>query len=608
MVVRQFVTACVTIARASAIDLDCRRHATAVMVAAVGQERPPMKKISFLACCAALAGCASSAPVAGRSENPRLSQARDLGPAPRDNTYRMVIGLRMPALDRLNSFLAKRDPNGDVFSPADFADTFAASASDYAQMATWLRSHGLTVERTTAGRTTITVSGSTDAFEHAFGSPVHSFSDASGEFDAFVKLPNYPIELSGIVSGEIGLDGEPKWFSHRIVPSPTDPQLSVNTSLNAWDIEQLYQTATITGTFPSGTNTPKVATPGMGETIAILGAGGAPQLNTDINGTGGYMTRYKPYGLSSLPATGGGYSIVNVGGPSRDGMQADAGEYGENVLDIDMVLAMAPYAKIVHVLTATNSPGLFTDGISYIVNQLPAAHTVSVSYGGCERYSSTEMPVMSALMAQAKAQGQVWFFASGDSGTDGCREVDPNNPTGPGMNKIISAGWPASDPNVIGVGGTQLQTINNKLTEVAWVNGGGAPSESFDKPAYQMGKTPADNARDEPDVAALAGSPYIKVVDNGTAAAVGGTSAATPMWAGIWALLDQAKGGGGLKMAHEKLYPLGGGTSFTDVTSGTTNGPDGVAGSQPGESAGTGYDLATGWGTPILPNLISNWN
>lgn len=564
--------------------------------------------IRLFLCCAAVAGCASSAPVAGRQENPRLSQARDLGPAPRDNTYRMVIGLRLPRLDRLNSFLAKRDPNGDIFSPTDFADTFAASATDYAQMVTWLSSQGLTIERTTDGRTTVTVSGSTDAFEHAFGSALHSFQDAGGEFDAFVKLPSYPIELAGIVSGEVGLDGEPKWFSHRIVPPSPGPDLSVNTSLNAWDIEQLYQTATITGTFPSGTSTPKVTTPGMGETIAILGAGGAPKLATDINGTGGYMTRYKPYGLATLPATGGGYSIMNVGGPSRDGATADANEYGENVLDIDMILAMAPYAKVVHVLTATNSPGLFTDGISYIVNQLPAAHTVSVSYGGCERYSGTEMPVMSALMAQAKAQGQVWFFAAGDSGTDGCREVDPNNPSGPGANKIISAGWPASDPNVIGVGGTQLATVNGKLTEEAWVNGGGAPSESFDKPAYQMGKTPADNARDEPDVAALAGSPYIFIVQNGAQGAVGGTSAATPMWAGIWALLDQSKGGTGLKMAQEKLYPLGGGTSFTDVTLGTTNGPDGVAGTQPGEAAKAGYDLATGLGTPILPNLIANWN
>ena len=115
---------------------------------------------------------------------------------------------------------------------------------------------------------------------------------------------------------------------------------------------------------------------------------------------------------------------------------------------------MAPMANIIHVLTATNSPGLFTDGVSYIVNQVPKAHAVTVSYGGCERGAAGEVAVMNTLFEQAQAEGQQWFFASGDTGTDGCRD-------GAG-NKHIAAGWPTSSPYIIGVGGTQIGSARHR--------------------------------------------------------------------------------------------------------------------------------------------------
>jgi kumamolisin len=263
-----------------------------------------------------------------------------------------------------------------------------------------------------------------------------------------------------------------------------------------------------------------------------------------------------------------------------------------------MVLALAPKASIVHVLTATNSPGLFTDGIAYIVNQLPQAHAVSVSYGSCERGAAPEMPVVNALLQQAKAQGQIWFFASGDSGTDGCRD-------GAG-NKILSAGWPASSPYAIGVGGEQLAVDG---TEQAWGatgggGGGGGPSESLDKPAFQVGVTPNDGARDEPDVVALAGSPGVLQVQSGQLSGSEGTSAAAPMWAAMWALLDQSQGGKGLPNGIERLYVLGkSGTGFRDIIKGT-NGD----GTTPGFPALKGFDLATGWGAPNLSGLIAAWS
>jgi len=207
------------------------------------------------------------------------------------------------------------------------------------------------------------------------------------------------------------------------------------------------------------------------------------------------------------------------------------------------------------------------------------------------------MPILNALFAQDRAEGQQWFFASGDTGSDGCRDK-----TG---NKILSAGWPASSPNVVGVGGT---TVSSATAETAWTGAGGGVSESLDKPAYQTGVTPADSSRDEPDVAAIAGGSGVIIYDQGSQTSVLGTSAATPIWAGVYANLLQAKApaGKGFTNALEQFYTLGkNGKGFHDITTGTQVGPSGTG--TGGYSAKAGYDLVTGWGTPNLTDLVANW-
>src|SRR6185369_12506389 len=117
-------------------------------------------------------------------------------------------------------------------------------------------------------------------------------------------------------------------------------------------------------------------------------------------------------------------------------------------------------------------------------------------------------------------------------------------------------------------------------------------SEVFTKPAYQMGKSPNDNARDTPDISAIASGVFIQVkTQHGT---VGGTAAASIV-AGAWALVDQGKGGTGITDALTKIYSIGTSGAFNDVTMGNNGGPDGLSAGYP---AGAGYDLATGWGSP----------
>ncbi|HEY1587123.1 MAG TPA: S53 family peptidase [Polyangia bacterium] len=537
----------------------------------------------IFAALAALAtgGCSDRLPV-GAGPSDRVAYSIDLGSAPRDAPLDFVLGLHATNKPLLNKFLDDQRFTNDVLSPEDFGDKFGPSAAEYARLATWLRAHGLTVTRTVPGRLTISGSGIVANIEQAFGVSLHEYEDLDGRFIATVQNLSLSPEIAPSVSGIVGLEGARPWLSHMVkMPTPS-PQAAVAT-YTAAKLETQYNSTGIT-------------TPGMGETIVILGAGNQPKM-TDV---ATYLSGQNPYGagLTALPA----YTQEQVGGPNRD-PQADAeNERGENTLDIDMVAAMAPYATVYQVMTATNGVGLFADGISYIVNKHATAHAVTVSYGTCERGAAGEMPVMNSMFMQAKAEGQQWFFASGDSGTDGCRDGSGN--------KIISAGWPASSPYVVGVGGTGVQT---GTTEIVWDWGdafggatGGGASESLDKPAFQMGVTPADGARDEPDVAALAGAPGVVVVLDGAQGGFGGTSAATPMWAGAWALLEQGKGHKTITNGVETLYTLGkNGMGFHDITSGNNGGPGDVA--TGGYAAAAGYDLSTGWGSPNVTALIANW-
>jgi kumamolisin len=517
-------------------------------------------------------GCSSNGmnPLPQAQLSARVINAIDRGPVSADMRFDLVVGVRMRNAERLpivHKLLAERS---DALSPEDFGDQFGASRAEYARFVSWLSAQGLEVVRTSPSRTTVTVRGNSAALETAFGVQMHTWEDRFGVFTASATPLSANTEALNDLTGVIGVDNSYTWENHLAPPVPNATGSQTPATLAT------QYNVTLTA----------AAQPGKGQKVAILSTN-TPTLTSDLNT---YLSTFKPAGVQALAT--GQYTQVFVGGMNRDG---DQGAYIENVLDAEMVLATAPFANIVQIFTATNGGGLFADGIAYIVNNVSDAHAVTVSWGTCERGSAGEMPILNALFAQARAEGQQWFFASGDTGSDGCRDGNGN--------KILSAGWPASSPNVVGVGGTTIGA-----TETAWTGGGGGVSESLDKPAYQMNVTPNDSSRDEPDVAAVAGGSGVAIVDNGAQTGVGGTSAATPIWAGIYANLLQQKApaGKGFTNALEQIYTLGkAAKGFHDITTGTQVGPSGTG--TGGYSAAAGYDLVTGWGTPNLATLITNW-
>jgi kumamolisin len=533
--------------------------------------------IRYLGCALTVGvlGCSGSPAALGPHQTPRLRGAVDIGPVSPSEPIDLVMVMKprgdVPAL--IAQQLRPTSPwFGRYLTPAEFGDQFGPTDGEYDQLLAWLESRGLAVARREPSRTSVTVSGTADAVEQALNTRLRNYRDARGEFRAPAVEPQFSPTLANLIEGVIGLDDAARFHSHMHAPEP-QPNASGGGSQDPADLQKLY------GADAAGA----MGFHGEGETIAILGTGYPPSTTKDIDP---FITKFKLTFNRKAQLT-----QWFLGGPNRNPDSEAQTEYGENILDIDMVMGMAPAASVVHVFTATNSPGLFGDGIPFILNQVPQAHAVSVSYGICERFAIGEAMTLNYLFAQAKAQGQTWFIASGDDGTDGCKDTDPNG--------VFSVDWPSASPFVLGVGGTALSSGK----EVAWDSGGGGQSEFEVKPAYQIGVGPYanDKVRDVPDVAALAGPPGVTIGYNGQTSSSEGTSCAAPIWAGAWAILDQSQGGGGVRNSHERIYQLAG-VGFHDITGGANNG-----GATEGFQAIPGYDLATGWGSPDLPNLIKNW-
>ena len=212
----------------------------------------------FAALAALATGCSDRLPVhAGPSA--RVASAIDLGTAPRDAQLDFVLGLQTSSKPLLNKFLADQRFTNDVLSPEDFGDKFGVSTGEYERLATWLRASGLTVTRTVAGRLTISGSGTVAAIEQAFGVSLHEYQDNDGRFIATVENLSLSPEIAPSVGGIVGIEGG--YTGVARVHAQVAPETQRWRRHGAPQLETQYSTKAI-------------ATPGMGETVAILGAGG----------------------------------------------------------------------------------------------------------------------------------------------------------------------------------------------------------------------------------------------------------------------------------------------------------------------------------------------
>lgn len=637
----------------------------------------------FVVAAVVLAGCVTSLPAvvqsrisgnitnASRQAIPdsvhgKVRRGADLGQtAPATRLQGMTLRFSMTqaqsqALDQLLS--DQQNPSSPRYhqwlTPAQYAAQFGVSSSDLAKITSWITGQGLTVDEVAKSGTFVRFSGTVAQVQTAFSTSIHNLSVNGVSHFANVTDATVPAPLASVVSGITGLHNfrlKPHLRSQTVTPSARPDftsSISGNHYMAPGDFYSIYNET------PVLTN----AINGSGVTIAVMGQ--IDILNTDIaafraaSGLAANTPTVKVY--VSDPGNGNRCSsstTTNCPSPNLDDLD-------ESSLDVEWAGATAPGASIIFV----TSPDVIGDSLTDAVDN-NLAPIMSISYGDCESsWGANELNTLNQLFRQANAQGITIVGPAGDEGATDCDYSDVSATQG------LAVDFPASSPYVTAMGGTMFNegtatggtsywgstntsitagsTVTNATTsalsyipEAVWNEniagatfsaGGGGPSGFFTKPAWQVG-TPADASRDLPDLSlnsAASHDGYLYCVSgscvNGTYRASdgqsltvgGGTSFATPTFAGILALVEQ-KTGARLGNVNPTIYALANSTAyynntqssvFHDVTTGnnsstcTAGTPNCPSGGVIGFNAGAGYDLATGWGSINVYNLVNAWN
>jgi subtilase family serine protease len=310
---------------------------------------------------------------------------------------------------------------------------------------------------------------------------------------------------------------------------------------------------------------------GKGQKIGIVDAYGDPSIQTDLNNFCGY------YGIPS--------TTVQILGQPTSG---NSGWALETALDVEWSHAIATNATIILSVAKSASTSDLLAAVDAAVAK--GATVISMSWG------AQESSGISAYDTHFQAPGVTFVASSGDSAELTGDQVE----------------WPASSPYVVGVGGTTLylNTSGTRIvptgtasSETAWSDSGGGLSSVYGQPAYQL-IWQSYNARGVPDVA------YVADPNTGVGVAygrylyeVGGTSVGAPQWAALIALANSVRTSGAVQ-GDTSIYSVAGTAptinpaSFFDITSGSD-------GSDPDDSAGVGYDLVTGLGSPVAAGLVN---
>ena len=532
----------------------------------------------------------------------------------------MILSLspRASAKADLDTLLADlqnpKSPNFHHFlTPQEFGLRFGPTDQDVADAANWLKSHGFRIEEIANSKLWINFSGNVQQVERAFQTNIRQF-EVNGQIHyANATDPSIPRAFSGLVEGVVSLHDFPLHHDANVAQLPGNANnVDGSHSLAPGDFATIYNLTPLYNTGIDGT----------GQTIAIVG-------RTDI--VLGDVQFFRSIFL--LPAN----DPIFIHNGNAPGDQKGTEEL-EADLDVEWSGAVAENATIKFVISKSTRT---TDGVTlsaqYTVNN-NVAPVMSTSFGLCEQsLGAAGNTFWNNLWAQAAAEGITAFVSTGDTGAAGCDANDAPVGTIQAVNGV------ASTPNNIAVGGTEfnegagifwaagnnpdLSSALGPIPEIVWnesanVPGGvgirstgGGVSTIYAKPAFQTGPgVPADGFRDIPDVSlTAAGHDAYLIVQGHTNNTTGlenvfGTSAASPSFAGIMALVVQ-KTGSSQGNANNVLYSMaatqfaGGTAVFNDITSGNNSVP-GVA----GFSATPGYDQATGWGSVNAANLVNTWN
>jgi kumamolisin len=495
------------------------------------------------------------------SERKPIRGARLIRSAHLDQTIDVSIRLR-PKSEAKHRELRSALEKGAFkqMSRTEFENAHGADPADLDKIKKFAQEFGLKVRETGTelARRTVILSGTVSDLQKAFKVELKEYSHPKGNFRGRVGAISVPAEYTDIITGVFGLDNRPQAEPHfrRLPQTPGIKAHTPTASHDPNEVAQIYD-------FPAGD--------GSGQCVGIIELGGGFRLD-DLSNYFGSLNINEPQVIS-----------VSVDGGSNSPSDPNSAD-GEVMLDIEVVGAVAPGAKIVV---------YFLDAITTAVHDSANQPSViSISWGSAEsQWTAQALSNFDEAFQAAAAMGVTVCVASGDNGSsDGVN--DGNN----------HVDFPASSSFVLGCGGTTLQASNGQIVnEVVWNNqpagggaGGGGVSDAFPLPSWQNGfGVPAPIAqsggRGVPDVAGDADpSTGYNVLVDGQNAVFGGTSAVAPLWAALVARINQQMGkpiGFLNPLIYVQTVEASG---FHDVTEGN----NGVF------SAAQGWDPCTGFGSP----------
>ena len=603
----------------------------------------------------------------------RALVANDIGAVPQDTRLEgMTLVFSRSAAQQadLDALIAaQQDPASPQFhqwlTPAQFGARFGMADSDLAAAENWLQQQGFTIDSVSPSRDRIHFSGSAAQSNAAFATELHYYRDpAETQLGAQPHMApstdiSLPAALQPIVIGVANLSG---FRPHAQMVQGVRPNFTSAVTGNH------YMTPGDVATIYDINNAYNSTYIGTGQSIAIVGQSAI--VTTDI-------TRFQT--AAGLPTK----LPTLVLEPGTGTSTIYSGDESESDLDVEYSGAIAKGATIYFVYTGNGNFGTF-DALDYAV-QTDLAPIISASYGSCEPgLGSANYATYNGDLQQAATQGQTVVSASGDAGSSDCYgEYTPvSSSTNTANNEQLAVDFPASSQYVTALGGTEFpaadvasgsnpywaaangtdvvasalsyipeQVWNDDSLTVGLASGGGGASIYTARPSWQANTVPGISSiigafRLVPDISldsSPLNAPYAYCTSDTTSWAsgqvssctsgfrdsnssgdltvAGGTSFAAPIFAGMVAILNQAKGyTGGQGLINPTLYALASNpvtysgtitSAFHDITVGSneclagTNYCSGLPLTD--YAAGTGYDEASGLGSVDFFNLLTAW-
>jgi subtilase family serine protease len=513
-------------------------------------------------------------------------------------TMHLTMAIRNRAeLDRL--LAAQQDPSSPEYhrwlTPDEFTARFGPTEADLAHVTTWLKKRGFTVKTADAATREISFTGSVDQAQNVFA--VRIAATADGRLYSNTTDPTVPADIAPLIESFRGLDNllHSAPMVHRVSnngSSASSPDAMVDglgPNFGPQDIYTFYDESSLN-------------LDGSGN--GCIGV--VEDSDIDKPGADAFDTAFD---LPALTSANFSTSLVDGTNPGQTGDEL------ETMVDVLYSHSIAPGSSIRIYLGDPNNTksSAILDGIhAAITEKSNSCSAISISFGFCGG-SKGFYKAQNTFFAQAAAQGQSVFVATGDDGSAGLKLNNSSFTCVTGTSKNVNE--LAASPHVTAIGGTEFTPVydssHNDIGSVAesvWNDEsgatGGGESKFFKKPGFQKGLIKKDKNRDLPDISfgASAETPGFFYGGNNPSGApvvrccVGGTSVGAPAWAGISQLISQMNGAR-IGNLNARIYQLGAEnepatTGIRDVTSGS-NGYNGVA----GFSATSGFDKASGWGT-----------